>query len=167
MTSMNTNASTSTDRKIVVPEGMLRAAYLRAIQDADGAIRYDDHPEVKKWKQSGLREVLEAALTWLLNNPQFLSDSQYKELRDEWYGRHAHRPDEFDRWYTSEIMRRMFLAPEPTPEPTPQSIVTHVIDPVAAAVRDKLKEWTRPQPDADLLIGRLIEEVRLATRTEP
>ena len=116
-----------------------------------------------------VRESLEAAIVWLLDNVLAENPTHYEfdQIHNsKWCiygdGERCRAASEGMRMLLAS-KRRMFLAPEPTP----QSIVTHVIDPVAAAVRDKLKGWTLPKPDADLLIGRLIEEVRLATRTEP
>lgn len=140
--------SASVNRKIVIPEGMLNAAC-----SAQSAKRID--PE--GWMI--VRESLEAALIWLANNPIVPNEEVISDISLE-MGRVTSGAISK---MLQEWQRRMFLAPEPIPE----SIVTYIIDPVAAAVHDKLKRWTLRKSDADFLIGRLIEEVRLATRTEP
>ena len=56
------------EKKIVVPSGMVDAAYGKAIEDADGKVRYSPVDAVKSHERLGVERILEAALRWFLEN---------------------------------------------------------------------------------------------------
>lgn len=85
------------EKKIVVPEGMVQAAEA-ACDRRNGAT---------------CRQQLEAALRWLSENPIVPTDEQAKELQNRYYGDgHLQQGSAF-AYAAVEWQRRMFLAPEP------------------------------------------------------
>lgn len=96
-------------RKIVVPEGMLNAAYRESIKDADGIIRYSPTDGVRQLEQLGMKGILGAALAWLADNPIVPTLEQYRELRA---ARNYGVSMEDQKFYYAEWQRRMFIAPE-------------------------------------------------------
>lgn len=90
------------EKKIVVPEGMLVSA-LAHYQNVSRAAWSDDMYKV-------VRGTLEASLRWLSENPIVPTDEQWRTLNEE-----RQWPDNSNRRRRSVIewQRRMFLAPEP------------------------------------------------------
>jgi len=98
------------EKKLVVPSGMVDAAYGKAIEDADGKVRYSPVDAVKSHERLGVERILEAALRWLSENPIEPTQKQSRKL-------YADVPqgllvDEVPSWYAIVWQRRMFLAPE-------------------------------------------------------
>jgi len=98
------------EKKIVVPSGMVDAAYGKAIEDEDGKVRYSPVDAVKSHERLGVERILEAALRWLSENPIEPTQKQSRKL-------YADVPqgllvDEVPSWYAIVWQRRMFLAPE-------------------------------------------------------
>lgn len=96
------------EQKIVVPDGMLAAAW----QDIAAAMK----ERIFVGVIGGVAELhvariaVEAALRWLSENPIVPTDEQWRALNEE-----RQWPDNSNRrrWLVIEWQRRMFLAPEP------------------------------------------------------
>lgn len=84
------------ERKILVPEGMLKAAM-------DWAVTNHVHGMVV------VGGVVEAALRWLSENPIVPSEAEMAKIMAYW--REGH-PENFYIYCSVEWQRRMFLAPE-------------------------------------------------------
>jgi hypothetical protein len=88
------------EKKIVVPKGMLKAAGLSTDGiDPEGYFIYT---------------AIEAALRWLSENPIVPSDEQVGEMlaaKSQFYGHFV--PADWIRWGATDWQRRMFLALEP------------------------------------------------------
>lgn len=83
--------------KLVVPEGMLKAAIAAVSADPLPMDRY--------------RVFLEAALGWLAENPIVPTDEQGLELEQKW---RTSKPNKTcAAWCAGEWQRRMFLQTEP------------------------------------------------------
>lgn len=81
------------ERKIVVPEGMLKAAW---------------DTEAPFLLKSGIKSALESALRWLSENPIVPTDEQVESFSTE--------PMSVTAWakaWAAEWQRQMFVAPEP------------------------------------------------------
>ena len=97
-------AQVMSEKKIVVPEGMLQAAKT-GVRNSDG---------------DAFLSALEVALRWLSENPIVPTDEQLKELCEDW-GRQVGKPEDIPRnpmisllkVGSVEWQRRMFLAQEP------------------------------------------------------
>jgi len=116
------------DKKIVVPEGMVKAVDY-AISKARGIGRDITGGQVRDI-------ALEVALRWLSNNPILPTMEQAKEMSDSGH------PCILDGvWYATEWQKRMFLAPEPN---VPQEIADMLQLPDANVLlsisRDSFKE---------------------------
>ena len=89
-------------KKIVVPEGMLKAAI---------EARYNGKPTPNLIHVDQVRVIVEAALLWLSDNPIVPTDEQCEKLSTRWY------PKSSTKSYLEEVLVewqcRMFLAPEP------------------------------------------------------
>ncbi len=93
------------DKKIVVPEGMLEAA--GKVFDAERRRVMEDR---LAW--SVFRQMMEAALRWLSENPVVPTLPQMRAVETS----AAHEATGSTAWLSDAIMewqRRMFLAPEP------------------------------------------------------
>ena len=92
------------ETKIQVPEGMLKAA---AVPGVNGLL-IDDTPIAIRVKD--IERILEAALSWLSENPTSPTGRQIQEMSDNLTARSAyHSVEDFCR----EWQRCMFLMPEP------------------------------------------------------
>ena len=104
------------ERKYLVPEGMLRAAWHAQLPADNPTFEWDEGDEMSR---KFYRRIFEAALRWLSDNPRPMNISLAREL-DKQY------PPSFNRQVliarsAEEWQRRMFLAPEqddPDPEKT-------------------------------------------------
>jgi hypothetical protein len=95
------------DKRIVVPEGMLRAAWHAQLPADNPTFEWDEGDEMSR---NFYRRIFEAALRWLSDNPQVPTMEQATEMSDSGH------PCVLDGvWYATEWQRRMFLAPE-TPD---------------------------------------------------
>lgn len=83
------------EKKIVIPEGMLQAGW-DAVHEANGI--------------AGVSTVLEAALRWLSENPILPTNLAESAIYSEWKKDHDLQ---YPLWILREWQRRMFLAPEP------------------------------------------------------
>lgn len=92
-----------TEKKYVVPEGMLDAAY--------GYARLENSPA----SRDHYRAVLKAALRWFSENPIVPTDEQLQNLRADVQLDPIGKPNAmaaYHRGMVVEWQRRMFLAPE-------------------------------------------------------
>ena len=95
------------ERKYLVPEGMLRAAWHAQLPADNPTFEWDEGDEMSR---KFYRRIMEAALRWLSDNPQVPTMEQATEMSDSGH------PCVLDGvWYATEWQRRMFLAPE-TPD---------------------------------------------------
>lgn len=141
-------------RKIVVPEGMIKAAIGRfRFLVPEGEHHWRQNECDRQCKLCGaidcssagdyscpgvpLSQVgltLEPALRWLSENPQSLIDDvQLAEINKEWWAKSEEERNgtHFYRWALNEMVRRMFLAP---------------VEEIPEAIRDLL--WADPRyPD--------------------
>ena len=86
------------DKKYVVPEGMLKAALDSARQTVQGC----------PWQELATKAV-EAALLWQSENPTVPTEEQMDAL----FSRHSWLDKDSVRFGAREWQRQMFLAPEP------------------------------------------------------
>jgi len=119
-------------RKIVVPEGMLKAAR-----------------EGERYEPYGIHGSLEAALRWLSENPIVPTDKQYKECLLAVDGPNAmiirmYQEGEPQK-VIAEWQRRMFLTPEPE---------------IPEDVKDLL--WSQPLYECDTEFYEAIPNVNLS-----
>ena len=95
------------EKRIAVPEGMLRAAWHAQLPADNPTFEWDEGDEMNR---KFYRRIFEAALRWLSDNPQVPTMEQATEMSDNGH------PCVLDGvWYATEWQRRMFLAPEPEP----------------------------------------------------
>jgi hypothetical protein len=102
------------ERKIVVPEGMLKAAVDSWISNGDAA--YKEYAEMAKANTSDLKDALESALGWLSANPIVPTEQQWRDLYKSFGRGDPSSPYPIEdqlRFTVFEWQRRMFLAPEP------------------------------------------------------
>lgn len=88
-------------KRIVVPDEMLMAARKRWPESATG--------------EAVIRDRIEAALQWLVENPIMPTIIQIREVESA----AVHEPRNSTQWMSdvlTEWQRRIFLAPEPKPE---------------------------------------------------
>ena len=116
------------ERKYVVPDGMLEAAVDAAVKFS-GANTIQASPRVKAEIEESFRVAIEAAIRWLSENPIVPTDKQYYALCEA-------QPNNVLR--VVEWTRRMFLAPEPE---APKDVFRfHAILRRPATVRDDPSE---------------------------
>lgn len=117
------------ERKYVVPEGMLKAACA-----AQSARRIDPEGWIV------VRESLEAAIRWLAENPMVPTKKQAEDVS-------SIRPIELFQVGLREWQRRMFLAPEPDVPDEIRDLYfggLHEGSEVTAIIRDRVLEaWRR------------------------
>jgi hypothetical protein len=90
-------------KKIVVPDEMLMAARKRWPESATG--------------EAVIRDRIEAALQWWLENVQFLPPNERTKIAAEIFAENPYVDfDEKLIWFAEKWLERMFLAPEPKPE---------------------------------------------------
>ena len=95
------------EKRILVPDGMLRAAWHAQLPADNPTFEWDEGDEMSR---NFYRRIFEAALRWLSDNPQVPTMEQATEMSDSGH------PCVLDGvWYATEWQRRMFLAPE-TPD---------------------------------------------------
>jgi hypothetical protein len=104
------------EKKIVVPEGMLKAAWHAQLPADNPTWEWDEGDEMQR---KFYRRIFEAALRWLAENPiPTTTNSMCALVR---YCRNKYSPqiwESWTEWARSEVLlvewqRRMFLAPEP------------------------------------------------------
>jgi hypothetical protein len=102
------------EKRILVPDGMLRAAWHAQLPADNPTFEWDEGDEMSR---KFYRRIMEAALRWLSDNPRPMNISLAREL-DKQY------PPSFNRQVliarsAEEWQRRMFLAPEPVGDRVP------------------------------------------------
>ncbi len=129
------------EKKLVVPSGMVDAAYGKAIEDADGKVRYSPVDAVKSHERLGVERILEAALRWLSEKPIVPTPEQANDL---WKATNGALKDVWPILIVTEWQRIMFRAPEPevpeeikdllhislpeTPEIVQESVRSYIIE---------------------------------------
>ena len=98
------------EKKIVVPEEMLKSAIDGTWTQTHGNARPACSPRVQADIENNIKATVEAALRWLSENPIEPTQKQSRKL-------YADVPqgllvDEVPSWYAIVWQRRMFLAPD-------------------------------------------------------
>ncbi len=114
------------ERKIVVPEGMLKAAWHAQLPADNPTYEWDEGDELSK---KSYRRVFEAALRWLLENPIVPSETDVIILADVSLRAGDDRNKQVQD-VAVEWQRRMFLAPEPE---VPEEIKDLLATPIPTA----------------------------------
>lgn len=93
------------ERKIVIPEGMLDAAFRKAKLSLDTS---------DARTQNGIELAVEAALKWLGENPIVPTEEQHRKIIADWNSEYRVARGYVD--FVGEWQRRMFIAPDPDEE---------------------------------------------------
>jgi len=97
------------EKRIAVPEGMLRAAWHAQLPADNPTFEWDEGDEMNR---KFYRRIFEAALLWLSENPIVPTLEQHMEISGVVRSRVDH--NNLTMWdFWAEWQRRMFLAPEP------------------------------------------------------
>ena len=140
-----TSWSRKSEKKIVVPEGMLRAAWHAQLPADNPTFEWDEGDEMNR---KFYRRIVEAALRWLIENPIVPTHEQIDNMQfDSTQLRHVmHHIIEVA---ATEWQRRMFLAPEPE-VPTFKELLA-MFEKLTASFDPPLKRAPKPEVPEEVL----------------